>query len=329
MLGIETIDVQSGSATLRFDTEFLYDTLQEPALYADVTPTTPLHLTASITPAAVASVVVESAAPIEITTNLTAFQWQMRLAEASLLISYGQWHEIQVSLTNQACKSGLSCSGDIQIVMENAALPVGDVGRLALAATQEVSIRDDGIKVHIQPNAVLGMTNVSDPNLELARFDARLTSEAVFETTDGNWQFKAAALDVGIEGYSVYDSVTFSAPVFLDDVSFSQSDGQLFAKIGVYASSSQLDWGDRLIQLPGFTGGIGRQGADIAILLETAGLYEEASIEVSHNLDNDIGQLSLTGSALSFDAQQVSSRISPWAVAWDISAGTLACKLHQ
>ena len=328
MLGIETIDVQSGSATLRFDTEFLYDTLQEPALYADVTPTTPVHLTASIAPAAVASVVVQSATQIEITVNLTDFQWQMRLADASLLISYDQWDEIQVSLTNQSCQSGLSCSGDIQIVMENAALPFANVGRLELAATQEVSIRDDGIEVHIQPNAVLGMTNVSDPNLELARFDARLTSEAVFETTDGNWQFKAAALDVGIEGYSVYDNVTFSAPVFLDDVSFSQSDGQLFAKIGVYASSSQLNWGDRLIQLPGFTGGIGRQGADVAILLETAGLYEEASIEVSHNLDNDIGQLSLTGSALSFDAQKVSSRISPWAAAWDISAGVLGIDLH-
>ena len=155
----------------------------------------------------------------------------MRLAEASLLISYDQWNEIQVSLTNQSCQSGLSCAGDIGIVMENAALPFANVARLELAATQEVSIRDDGIEVHIQPNAVLGMTNVSDPNLELARFDARLTSEAVFETTDGNWQFKAAALDVGIEGYSVFDNVTFSAPVFLDDVSFSQSDGQLFAVI--------------------------------------------------------------------------------------------------
>jgi hypothetical protein len=328
MLGIEVIDVQSGSATLRFDTEFLYDTLQEPVLYADVTPTTPVHLTASITPAAVASVVVQSATQIDVTVNLTNFQWQMRQAEASLLISYDQWQDIQVSLINQSCQSGLSCSGDIQIVMENAALPFANVGRLELAATQEVSIGDDGIEVHIQPNAVLGMTNVSDPNLELTRFDARLTSEAVLETTDGGWQFNAASVDIGIDEYSVFDDVTFSAPVFLDDVSFSESNGQTFAKIGVYASSSQLNRGDRLIQLPGFTGGIGRQGADVAILLDTAGLYEEASIKVSHNLDNDIGQLSLTGAALSFDAQKVSSRISPWPAAWDISAGTLGIDLH-
>ena len=328
MLGIEAIGVQSGSATLRFDTELLYDTSQVPALYADVTATTPVHLTYSVTPAAVASVIVVSAGQFEISTSLVDFQWTIRQAEASLLISYDQWQDIQVSLINQFCQSGLSCSGDIRIVMENAALPFANVGRLELVATQDVSIRDDGIEVHVRPNAALGMTNVSDPTLELARFDARLTSEAVFETTDGNWQFKAAALDVDIEAYSVYDNVTFSAPVFLDDVSFSQSDGQMFAKIGVYASSGQLNWGDRLIQLPGFTGGIGRQGADVAILLETAGLYEEASIEVSHNLNNDIGQLSLTGSALSLDAQKVSSRISPWAAAWDISAGVLGIDLH-
>ena len=328
MLGIEAIGVQSGSATLRFDTELLYDTSQVPALYADVTATTPVHLTYSVTPAAVASVIVVSAGQFEISTSLVDFQWTIRQAEASLLISYDQWQDIQVSLINQFCRSGLSCSGDIRIVMENAALPFANVGRLELVATQDVSIRDDGIEVHVRPNAALGMTNVSDPNLDLARFDARLTSEAVLEMADGGWQFNAASVDVGIEEYLVYDGVTFSAPVFLDDVSLSESDGQTFAKIGVYASSSQLNWDDRLIRLPGFTGGIGRQGADVAVLLETAGLFEEAEIEASHNLDNDIGRLSVTGAALSFDAQKVSSRISPWPGAWDISAGTLRIDLQ-
>jgi hypothetical protein len=87
---------------------------------------------------------------------------------------------------------------------------------------------------------------------------------------------------------------------------------------------SQAVWGDQLVALPGFTGGIGRQGAEVAVVLTTAGLHEEASIEVTHNLDNDIGQLSLDHAALSFDAQKVSERVSPWPNDWDIAAGTVA-----
>jgi hypothetical protein len=287
MLGIEALDAQSGSATLRFDIELPYDTSQLPALYADVTLTAPAHLTYAITPTSVASVIVESAGQFEISTSLVDFQWRIRQSEASLLISYDQWDEIHVSLINQSCQSGLACSGDIGIVMENAELPFASIGRLKMMATQEVLIREDGIEVRIDPNATLEMTGISDPNLEMTRFDARLTSGAELKTGDDGWQLTVQSVDVGIEEFSVIDDVTYSAAVFLDDVSVSDSDQQLFVKMGVYASSSQANWRGQLVTLPGFTGGIGRQGADVAVVLTTAGLHEEASIEVSHNLDDD------------------------------------------
>ena len=323
MLGIEALDVQSGSATLRFDTELPYDTSQIPALYADVALTTPAHLTYSITPAAVASVIVESAGQFEISTSLADFQWRIRQAEASLLVSYEQWDEIQVSLTNQSCQSGLACSGDIGVVMENAELPFASLDRLELSATQEVFIREDGIEIRVAPNATLELTGISDPNLEMTRFDARFTSAAQIKTGDDGWQLSAQSVDVSIEEFSVLDDLTYSAAVFLDDVSASDSGQQLFVKMGVYASSSQANWGGQSVALPGFTGGIGRQGAEVAVVLTTAGLHEEASIEVSHNLDDDAGRLSLNNATVSFDTQKVSNRVSPWSYDWDISGGTV------
>jgi len=328
MLRVEALDVQSGSATLRFDTELPYDKSQIPTLYAVVAPTSPVHLTYAITPSAVASIIVESAGQFEISTSLADFQWRIRQAEASLLISYDQWDEIQVSLTNQSCQSGLACSGDIGVVMENAVLPFASIDRLELTATQEVLIREDGIEVHLDPNATLEMTGISEPDLELARLDVRLTSGAVLETADDGWQLSAQSVDVGIEEYSLFDDLTYSAAVFLDDVSASDSDQQLFVKMGVYASSSQAHWGGQLVALPGFTGGIGRQGADVAVVLTTAGLHEEASIEVSHNLDSNTGRLSLSNAAVSFDAQKVSNRVSAWSNDWDISGGTFAIDLQ-
>ena len=327
-LGIETVDFESGSATLRFDAELPHDTRQTTALYADVALTSPVHLTYFIEPDAVASVIVESAGQFEISASLVDFQWLIRQADASLLVSYGQWDEVQVSLINQSCRSGLACTGDVGIVMDNAVLPFASVDRLALTATQEVFFRDDGIEIRVEPDATLEMTGISDPDLTLARLDATLTSAAELSSGDDGWQLKAQSVDVGIEEFSVLGDLTYSAAVFLDDISVSDTDQQLFVKMGVYASSSQANWGDQLVALPGFMGGIGRQGAEVAVALTTAGLYEEASIEVSHNLDNQSGRLSLTNAALSFDTQKVSNRVSPWSNDWDISDGTVAINLQ-
>jgi len=323
ILGIEMVDFESGSATLRFDTELLHDTRQTTTMYADVALTSPVHLTYSVEPDAVASVIVESAGQFEISASLTDFQWIVRQAEASLLVSYDQWDEVQVSLINQSCRSELACSGDIGVVIENAVLPFASVDRLEITATQEVFIGEDGIEVRVEPDATFEMTGISDPDLTMARLDARLTSAAELSSGDDGWQLKAQSVDVGIEEFSVLDDLTYSAAVFLDDVSVSDADQQLFVKMGVYASSSQANWGDQLVTLPGFTGGIGREGAEVAVVLTTAGLYEEAAIEVSHNLDNESGRLSLTNAALSFDTQKVSNRVSPWSNDWDVSGGTV------
>ncbi len=328
MLGADSVDIESGSATLRFDTEVLYDISQMPDVTAEIAPTSPLELTYSSTPDVITSVTIESAGPFEITANLAVFQWAFRQSGASLLVSYDQWIEIPVSLSNFSCRSGLVCDGDVGIIMENAMLPFANVGRFEFAATQVISISEDGIQVLVQPDATLGMTGISGPDVELARIDARLTSAAELRLRDNGWQLKARSVDVEIEEYSLLDDLTFSAPVFLDDISVSETNHQLFVTTGIYASSSQINWGGQLIRLPGFKGSIARNGGDVAVNMETVGLHQEASIEAHHNLDNQNGRLSLNNAGLSFDSQQLSSRISPWSRAWDISAGTFTIELQ-
>ena len=328
LLGIDAIDVESGSATLRFDGKIANDLELAPVVHADLTPTTPVQLTYSRAADTITSITVESASTIEITASFPDLQWDLRQAQASLLVSDGSLNDISVSLINQSCRSGPACSGDIAVVMENAALPFANIGRLELAASQDVSISEDGIQVLVRPNASLGMTGISSADFELVRFDARLTSVAELQIREDGWQLKARSVDVGIEEYSVLDDLTFSAPVFLDDVSISETRQQLSAKTGVYASSGQANWGGQLIELPGFKGGIARTDAEVAAVLETDGLHEEASIEAFHNLDTDTGRLSLLNASLSFDAQELSGRVSPWPNDWDISAGTFAIDLQ-
>jgi len=328
MLGIDTVQVESGMASLQFDAELLYDRNLESALYADFAPTSPVHLAFAGAPDAITAVTLASANPFEITVSIPGLQWSFRQAEASLLVSHDQWQNIHVSLINQSCQSGPACSGDIGIVMENAVLPFANVDRLEVAATQDLSMPADGLEMRILANAALTMTGISNPEFTLDRFDARLNSTAALDLGAGGWQASAESIDIGIEAFSLHDEITISVPVFLDQVSISEFDRQLSATLGVYASSHQVDWGGRLLRLPGFSGGISLQGAEFAVVLDSSGLYEEAGIEVSHNLDQNSGRMSLRNAVVSFGSQALSSRVAPLPADLDISAGTAAIDLQ-
>ena len=328
MLDVASVEVESGTASLRFDAEFLNDMRRESALTVEFTPTSPVRVTYDNAPGAPASVTLEAADPFEITASLPGLEWFMRQPAASLVVSYDQWQNIRVSLINHSCDSSLSCSGDIGIVMQSVALPVANVDRLELEATHDVSMREDGLEVRVLTNATLNMTGISGPDFVLEQFHARLTSTAAMDVGDDGWHVSTDSIDIGIEALSVLDGVTFSAPVFLDGVSVSEANQQLSAKLGVYASPTQFNWSGLLVRLPGLTGDISLQGAEVAVVLETDGLFGEASIEASHNLDMQSGRLSLINAVLSFDSQALSQRVSPWQNDWDIGAGTFAVDLQ-
>ena len=327
-LGNDRFDVRAGTATVRFDTEFLHDPVEVPGVSIVFAPTSPIQATYSKSPGDLIAFTLETADRFEIMASVPDLRWSFRQKDASLLLSYQEFTDIQISLANLSCNFTASCESDFKIVMHNAALPFANVERLQFMGAQTLQVREDGTSVLVGQNAALDMKGISDPDLELAGFEARLTSASSLQILDDGWEFTVQSADVIIEDYSVLDGVTFSAPVFLDDVSFSDSNGQVFAKIGVYASSSQLNWNDQIIQLPGFKGGLGRQAGEVSVILETDGLFAEASVEASHNLDSGIGQLSLVNAALSFGSQALSNRVSPWTNNWDLIAGTFATDLQ-
>lgn len=329
LLGIDAMTVESGSATLVFDSEVGEDPNQIPFVHADFTATTPIELNVAGITEAISSVTVKRASTTEVSATITDLQWFLRQSEMSIRVSDSDGNEFDVSLTNLSCESGPACSGDVGIVAENLALPFADIERFALSATQDIAFSDDGALVLVRPNATLGLSGIASPDLEVARFDALLTSEGEFEYAANDWQFSAPSLDVGIDEYLVYDGLTFSAPVYLDDFFVGQAAQQQWAKVGFYAAGSTANWNDQRIQLPGFKGSIAHDANEVAVFLETDGLFEEASVEASHDLDNGNGKLSLTNASISFDSQHLSRRISPWEAAWDVSAGIVDIDLQS
>ena len=328
LLGIDAVNVESGSATLQINGEIANDPGSAPPISVDFTQVTPVQLTYLRSANAITSITVESASTIQINASLSDQYWDLRQAQASLLVSDGDLKDIPVYLVNLACESGTTCSAGVDIVMENAALPFAEIGRLEFSAIQDIKFGDDGMQVHVRPNSSLALSGVSNPDFNLTSFNVQLTSAARLDVDDTAWQFTAPSADVSIEEYSVSDDLELSAQVFLDDISFNDETQQPTLKFGAYAPSSQARWKDQQIQLPGFKGGVARQGAEVAVFLETDGLHGEASIEARHNLDSETGQLSLTSAALSFDSQELSGRVSPWPNDWDISAGTLGIDLR-
>jgi hypothetical protein len=263
LLDASEIDVLSGTAVLRFEGQIASDLSQAPVLFADLTPVTPVRLTYARAADAITSITVETANAIEISATYPDFQWSLRQAQASLLVSDGDLNDIPVSIVNLSCQSGTTCSADISIEMEDAVLPFANVGRFEFAATQDVTINENGVQVLVQSNATVEMSGISGPDLELARFNARLTSTAQLDLGDAGWKLTAQSADVDFQEYSVYDELGFSAQVFLDDISFSDENQKTSAKIGAYASSSQAHLGDQIIRLPGFKGGVVRQDAEV------------------------------------------------------------------
>ncbi len=325
-----SVEVETGAAELQFDAEILNDARRTASVNAYITLSTPLQFTYSGTPDVVSSVSIESASPIELKATFPQVQWSINQQQASLRVSYGQWNEIPVSVSNVTCESGPSCFMNIDLAVDAADLSFAKASRLELSAAQDILFHDDGFQVHVHPNAELSLIEVSSPDMELARLNARLMSDATLELADAGWQLVAESIDANIESLSLDDNITFTAPVSLRNIVVSESDQGLAAKVVFDSASSQATWDDSLIALPGFKGDLSLQGADVTIALATVGLHKEkeANIQAQHNLDSNTGQLSIDDAALSFSAQELSDRVSPWPYDWDISAGTFSGELQ-
>ncbi len=325
-----SVEVEAGSAGLAFDVEVPYDASQTVSMEAQFTPSTPLQFVYAGTPDAVTSISMEASSPVAFETTFPQLEWSSNQQQALLRISHGQWSELPVSLSNISCKTGPACFMNIDVAVGATDLAFATASRLALSAAQDIVFRDDGLRVHVHPDAELVVTELSTPDIALARLNARLISGATLELAEAGWQFSAESLDADIQSLSLDENFTITAPLSLRNIVVSESEQALSATVVAGSPSSQARWDDRVIALPGFKGKISLQGADLMVALDTVGLQDakEATIQAQHNLDSDTGQLSIQGVGLSFASQGLSDRVSPWPYDWDISAGSFSGELQ-
>jgi len=325
-----SVEVEAGSAELAFDVDIPYDPNQTAWMETQITPSTPLQFVYANAPDAVTLVSMESSSPIEFETTFPQLEWSANQQQALLSVSYGQWSEIPVSMSNVSCKTGPACFMDIEVAAGATDLEFATASRLTFSAAQDIMFRDDGLRVHVHPDAELVVTELSGPDIALARLNARLISGATLELTDSGWQLSAGSLDADVQSLALDENVTITAPVSLRNIVVSESDQALSAAVVVDSPSGQATWNDRAIALPGFKGDVSLRDADLTIALATVGLHDdkEATIEAQHNLDSDTGQLSIQNIALSFGSQGLADRVSPWPYDWDISDGTFSGHLR-
>ncbi len=329
LLGIDAVAVESGAATLRFDGEFANDPNQIPFVNADFTPTTSIALNVAGFEDAFSSVTIESASTTEISATITDLQWSLRQSAMLLRIADNKRNVWRASLSGISCNSDISCSGSVHLVGENLALPIAAVERFELSASQDIIVGEDAVRILVRTDAALDVRGVNGPDVQLARLDTKLTSDAEIELAGSGWRATARSADIRIDDYVLGEGLTFSAPLFLDELAASQAGAQSLASARFYASRASAGWNERRIRLPGARGRVSRKGAEVAVSFETAGLQREGSVEATHNLDRARGRLSMTRNAtLSFASGALSSRISPWAMDWDLSAGSVEFALN-
>lgn len=323
----QEVQVESGTAALRFDVEIPNDASASPTLSAHLAPSSPLLLTYSEPPGEITSIAVESADPVEIEATFPTVEWSLQLPQASLLVTYGEWQDVPLSVSKISCESGPACSMHTRVAMDAAELPIGKAGRFEFASAEKVVFTDDGVLVDIQSGAALNMTRFSFAETKVGRIEAQLVSAATLELVDAGWRIAADALDTTITSMSVSDAGSVTTQLFLENVLISELDERPIAESGVYTPKSEVNFDQRRITLPGLKGTVSRQGPDVTIDLSTVGLHQNGIIEARHNLDTSAGQLTVGDATVSFGAQHLSNRVSPWADDRDLVAGTISVNL--
>lgn len=318
-----TISVLSGTAVMQFSIEIPYDTGQSATVTAELAPSTPLRLVYSEMPGEKTSVAVESSSSADFSAFFPELEWSLQQARASLLVSYGEWLDIPLSVSNLACESGPVCSMNIHIVMDAAELPFGKVGRIEFSSEQKLTFPDEGLRMDVKPNASLEVTGLSTPDTDVKHFSAQLMSTASLQLVDAGWRIAADSVDANVKAISLTKDLSVTTLLFLENLLVSKLDQIQFAKSGVYVPSGQATMKEQTIGLPGFKGEISRQGAEVAVDLQTIGLHQNGAIKAKHNLDTRAGQLIISDTAASFSAQALSSRVSPWSDDWDLAAGAV------
>jgi len=320
----QELEIASGMADLTFDVAIPNDSTLAPTLTASLAPTSPARLNYGGSDADPAAILVQSAGSTEISATFPEIDWSLALAEASLLVSYADWTDIPLAISDIACEAGTTCSMKTRVAMSDAGLPVGTVAEAEFSSTEHIQFLDTGIRIEVQPGASLKIDALAQEDVGVERLRARLASVATFEVFDAGWRILADSVDTEVEGLSLDENLSVSAALFLEDVELLEQDGLLTLGTGVYAPSARATWNKLSIALPGFTGRLSLDGEDVAADLKTVGLWADSTIQARHSLSNGTGHVDLGKGAISFGSTKLSDRVSPWSPDGDIVAGTVS-----
>lgn len=320
-------EIVSGTATLQFNVEIPHDATQSSTVAADLAPSSPLQLIYRGANDDITSILAESSSPVEIEATFPQLDWSLQLPQTSLLISYGKWQSIPLFLSDVSCQFGPTCSIKARVAMGPTETPLGKISRVEFVSAEKVLFPDTGVRMEVQSGATFEMTGFAGDEARLGQVEAQLVSAATLELVDAGWQLAADGIDVNIVSLSPSEQLSVSAPVFLEKLEASELDEVLSVTSDVYITSAQVSLDTQTIALPGVKGNVSLQDAQVTIDSKTVGLQKNGALRAQHNIETGTGRININDAVVSFGAQSLSNRISPWPNDRDIVAGTISIDL--
>lgn len=319
----QAIDIQSGMADMGFKLNIPYDTRQSPSVVVQLAPVPPLQFIYTDDSGTPISINVVSGSPVEATATFPEVDWALRQQKISLVVSYDDWKDIPLRISDLSCRAGPLCTLKSSITLKSRRLPIAKVGQLAWSSAETVTFLDNGLRIDVEAGGTIEAGDLLVSARGVKRFAARLTSTATLDLMDSGWRFAADSVDADFDAMDVADGIALSMPVYVEKLVASDIDRIFAAGAGLFVPRSAATFASGIARLPGFKGTVTRQNERVAAALETQGLRQDGTVVVQHNLATGSGKVDLTNAGLSFATQSLSKRFAPWEHDWDIAAGML------
>ena len=321
------IGVDSGKGRLALDVDIPFGTATLPTAQVELEPTSPVQLAYTHDSGEITSVELQTGSPVLIAAEFPEVDWTLQQAHSVLLVSYDDWKDIPLALSDIVCKPGPECSMSARVDMANSTLPIGTVGETSLSALIDVVFTDDAVELDLRPGAAFNARQVESPDFEVTQIEGRLVSSGTLQIVDAGWTFAADSIDANVAGLRATDDVAVAMPVFLEDVSISELDEALSVTSSCFVPGVEAQWRELGVDLPGFKGQAGLDGDVLQAELETMGLQQNGSLQLNYNLQTGAGVLLLDDTIVSLNAKALSDRVSPWDAPWDLRDGSIAASL--
>lgn len=317
------INVDAGTGRLTLDVDIPFDVGSPPTALVELAPLSPLRLAYMHESGEMTSIVIQTGSPMRIDGVFPEVDWTLRQANSSLQVSYDDWRDVPLTISDVLCKPGPECSMAARAKMEDAVLPFGEVGEADLSALVDVAFTDSGVRLGLQPGAVMELRRIDTSGFSADRIEARMVSSGSLEIVDAGWSLAADSIDGSVEDLRTADDIGVAAPVFLESVAFSELEEAPRAEVEIYVPKILVQWRDRSIDLAGMKGALSLRGDAVQAELTTVGLHQDGPLRLKHDLQTGDGMLRLDDAIVSFGAKTLSDRITPWNAEWDLGGGTV------